>query len=352
MKFLTWGGNISGGFLRSKVDQESRGDIAFNIELAELADQIGVEGILYPIRYIGRIGGTEAKSGQLDPLAIVSAMAMKTSNVHLIAAILPSFIHPVTLAKAGATLDVISNGRFHINLVSGWFKSEQETFGIEWIKHEDRYRRSYEYLQIVKGLWTEDNFNFAGDFYKIQNGSLNPKPVQSPYPAIYQGGNSVQSQQVAAKLSDVYFMNGAPIDELIPQINDVTNFASDEGRSLQFAVAAYVIARETEEEALAEYHEILKYADEAAINNFKQSKETTGMWKNAKTISDFVANNEGFRTELIGSYEQVAEKLNQLQEIGIDKVLLAFRYPLQELPVFFEKVAPRVKDVSLTANTK
>ena len=179
MKFLTWGGNISGGFLRSKVDQESRGDIAFNIELAELADQIGVEGILYPIRYIGRIGGTEAKSGQLDPLAIVSAMAMKTSNVHLIAAILPSFIHPVTLAKAGATLDVISNGRFHINLVSGWFKSEQETFGIEWIKHEDRYRRSYEYLQIVKGLWTEDNFNFAGDFYKIQNGSLNPKQVQS-----------------------------------------------------------------------------------------------------------------------------------------------------------------------------
>lgn len=350
MEFLTWGGNISGGFLRAKVAQEDRNDIAYNIELAQLAERLGVSGILYPIRYVGRIGGTGVESGQLDPLTVISAMAMKTEKIHMLAAVLPGFIHPVTLAKIGATIDVISNGRFHINLVSGWFKAEQEAFGIEWIHHADRYRRSAEYLQVVKGLWTEDQFSFDGEFYNIERGTLSPKPIQKPYPAIYQGGNSEESQRMAAKHSDVYFTNGAPEEELTEQINKVRAFSNEENRTLQYAVAAYVIARETEEEALAEYEHILAHADEAAIAQFKSAKETKGMWKNATTISDFVANNEGFRVGLIGSYEQVAQKLRQLEDIGIDKVLLAFRYPLQELPTFFEHVAPKLQKIG--AKTK
>lgn len=348
MNFLTWGGNVSGGFLRSHVVQEKRSDITYNIELAQLADRLGVEGILYPVRYVGRIGGSASDSGQLDPLSIISAMAMKTEKVHLLAAILPGFIHPVTLAKAGATLDVISNGRFHINLVSGWFKAEQEAFGIEWIQHADRYRRSEEYLQVVKGLWTKDNFHFDGDFYKINGGTLSPKPIQKPYPAIYQGGNSEESQRIAAANSDIYFMNGAPVEELIEQIEAVQGFKNK--RTVKYAVAAYVIARETEEEAQREYAHILEQADEAAIEQFKKSKETKGMWKNAKEISDFVANNEGFRVGLIGSYEQVAEKIKALETIGIEKILIAFRHPLQELPVFYEQVVPRVNSFAL--NTK
>lgn len=341
MEFLTWGGNISGGFLRTKVEQEDRNDIAYNIELAQLAESLGVSGILYPIRYVGRIGGTGAEGGQLDPLTVISAMAMKTEKIHMLAAVLPGFMHPVTLAKIGATVDVISNGRFHINLVSGWFKAEQEAFGIEWIQHADRYRRSAEYLQVVKGLWTEDHFSFNGDFYQIKNSTLTPKPVQKPYPAIYQGGNSEESQRIAAKYSDVYFMNGAPNNELAEQIENVRKFSAAHNRKLQYAVAAYVIARETEEEALAEYQYIIENADETAIAQFKASKETKGMWKNATEISDYVANNEGFRVGLIGSYEQVAQKLRSLEDIGIDKVLLAFRYPLKELPTFFENVVSK-----------
>ncbi|RLL47055.1 LLM class flavin-dependent oxidoreductase [Oceanobacillus piezotolerans] len=349
MNYLTWGANINGGYLRSKIPQETSNDVPYNIELAQLADNLGMEGILYPIRYVGRIGGSNNTDGQFDPLTLISAMATHTSRIHFLAAILPAFIHPVTLAKAGATIDHISNGRFHINLVSGWFKSEQEAFGIDWIKHQERYRRSDEFLQVVKGLWTEDNFSFDGKFYKIQDASLHPKPLQKPYPAVYQGGNSTSSQQVAAKYADVYFMNGAPIEELKPQIDAVTKLAAEKNRTLSFAVAAYVIARETEEEALTEYEEILKHADEASIAQFQKSKETQGMWKNAKTISDFVANNEGFRTGLIGSYEQVTEKILELESIGVSKILLALRYPIKELPLFFEHVVP--KTVSFTFNT-
>mgnify|MGYP001384023852 FL=1 len=351
MKFLTWGANVGGGFLRAKVEQETRYDMAYNIELARLADQIGVHGILYPIRYVGGIGGHRGASGQLDPLAVVGAVAAYTSRVKLLAAVLPGFLHPVTLAKIGSTLDIISNGRFHINLVSGWFREEQEKFGIEWVEHSERYRRSEEYLQVVKGLWTRDDFTFHGKYYNIRGGSMNPKPVQKPYPAIYQGGNSEPSQRIAAKHSDVYFMNGAPVEELERQIGTVGGLARRENRTLQYAVAAFVIARETEEEALAEYEAIIANAEEEAIARFKASMDTRGMWKNAKTVSDYVANNEGFRTGLIGSYEQVANRLRELEAVGVDQVLLAFRHPLKELPIFFERVEPLVNAPKIRASS-
>lgn len=342
MKFVTWGANLSGGLLRANVEQSHEGSLEYNRKFVQLAESLHVNSILFPIRYVGKVGGTDTQGGQLDPLSVIAALAAETKNIHLIAAVLPGFMHPATLAKISSTIDVISNGRFHINLVSGWFKEEQEQFGIEWIKHEDRYKRSTEYLQVLKGLWTEDNFSFEGQFYNIKNATLNPKPVQKPYPAIYQGGNSAESQEMAGLLSDYYFMNGAPVNELQEQIESVSRFASQHSRKVKFAVAAFVIARETAEEAQKEFDYIIDNADTSAIEQFKSRKETKGMWKNATSVSDFVANNEGFRTGLIGSYEEVAEKLNQLKEIGIEKVLLAFRQPMDELPVFFEKVVPLI----------
>lgn len=112
-----------------------------------------------------------------------------------------------------------------------------------------------------------------------------------------------------------------------------------------------MIARETEEEALAEYEAIIANAEEEAIARFKASMDTRGMWKNAKTVSDYVANNEGFRTGLIGSYEQVANRLRELEAVGVDQVLLAFRHPLKELPIFFERVEPLVNAPKIRASS-
>lgn len=344
MKFVIWGANLGGGFLRANVDEEGDSSIDYNRQLVRVAEKYNVDSILYPIRYIGNIGGNEPNSGQLDPLTVITAMAGETKNIHFIAAVLPGFIHPATLAKIGSTIDIISNGRFHINLVSGWFKEEQEMFGLQWIEHSERYKRSSEYIEVLKGLWTKDHFSYDGDYYQIKNATLTPKPIQKPYPAIYQGGNSSDSQAMAGRLSDFYFMNGAPIEELKKQIRSVNETAKQYNRSIKFAVNAFVIAKKSKEEAQSEYQYIINHADETAIAQFNNRKETKGMWKNATTLSDFVANNEGFRTGLIGSYEEVAEKINDLKEIGIDKILLTFRYPLKEIPIFFNQVVPHLKD--------
>ncbi|WP_236631817.1 LLM class flavin-dependent oxidoreductase [Anoxybacillus sp. UARK-01] len=341
LQFSIWGSNLSGGFLRARVEENQEWSFDYNRKLVKTAEQLNVASVLFPVRYIGSIGGhSPEKHGQLDPLAIIAALAAETKRIHLIAAVLPAFIHPATLAKIGATIDRISNGRFHINLVSGWFKQEQEAFGLEWIAHEERYKRSIEYLEVLKGLWTQDHFSFDGTYYKIKNATLLPKPTQKPYPAIYQGGNSKEAQEMAGRLSDYYFMNGAPIEELKKQIQSVRAIASRYGRWIKFAVNAFVIARATTDEALSEYQFIIDNADEAAIEQLQKRTETKGMWKNASVLPDFVANNEGFRTGLIGSYKEVAEKINALQDIGIDKVLLTFRFPLVELPEFYDHVVP------------
>lgn len=343
MEFIIWGSNLAGGFLRSSIEQNTEGSFEYNKTLIKLAEKLDINAVLFPIRYIGNIGGNgSAEEGQLDALTIATALLAETKNIHLIAAVLPGFIHPATLAKIGSTIDVISNGRFHINLVSGWFKKEQETFGIEWINHEDRYRRSTEYLEVLKGLWSQDNFSYEGDFYTIKNATLTPKPIQKPYPSIYQGGNSKDAQVMAGVHSDVYFMNGAPIVELQKQIENVNEIAKRKGRTIKFAVNAFVIARKTTEEASREFQSIIDHADEEAIQQFRNRKETLGMWKNATQLSDFVANNEGFRTGLIGSYDEVIAKLQELSSVGIEKVLITFKEPLKELPEFHKHISTKL----------
>jgi dimethylsulfone monooxygenase len=334
-----WGANISGGFLRSEAEQEKDGSFAYNLRLTQLADALGVDAILFPTRYLGGLGGGDGSDGQLDSLSIVGALAAHTERIHFISAVLPGFVPPVTLAKMGATLDVITSGRWHVNLVSGWFQGEQEMFGVPWMSHSERYRRSEEYLQVVKGLWQHEEFSFRGDYYQIHAGRIRPFPVQKPYPAIFQGGNSEEAQIMAGKLSDWYFMNGAPLDELQRQMNRVREVAALHNRQVRFAVNAFVIARETEREALEEFQYIVERADLTAINKFKNhARGAAGMWSRAAAISDFVANNEGFRTGLVGSYQQVREKIDELHRAGIDMILTAFRHPLDELGPFFEEV--------------
>ncbi|AJY74775.1 LLM class flavin-dependent oxidoreductase [Paenibacillus beijingensis] len=340
-----WGSNIAGGFLRSAIEQDRDASYAYNLKLAQLADRLGYDAMLLPVRYIGGIGGGDSATGQLDPVTTAAALAASTERIRFISAVLPGFIPPVTLAKMGATIDHISSGRWHVNLVTGWFQEEQEMFGLPWIAHEERYARSEEYLEILKGLWQQETFSFEGRYYSIKEGRIRPFPYQRPYPAIFQGGNSQAARSMAGRLSDWYFMNGAPLDEIKEQIREVSGIASSHGRTVRFAVNAFVVARETEQEARAEYDRILELADRAAIRQFQErAKGAKGMWGNASSVSDFVANNEGFRTGLIGSYDQVARKIKELESAGVQMLLTAYRFPLQETVHFHDHVLPLIRD--------
>jgi alkanesulfonate monooxygenase len=122
-------------------------------------------------------------------------------------------VDPTVAAKQIASIDNYSDGRIAVNIVSGWFKGEFTAIGDWWLDHSERYRRSNEFICCLRGIWKapEDKgypITSSGDFYRFTNYHLSPKPVQKPHPEIFQGGNSDDTRNNGAEVSDWYFMNG------------------------------------------------------------------------------------------------------------------------------------------------
>ena len=148
----------------------------------------------------------------------------------------PGLWQPAVLAKLGATADHLCNGRFAVNVVSGWFKDEFTHLGEPWLEHDERYRRSAEFLQVLRKIWTEDDVDFRGDFYRIHDFTLKPKPLNTPErpnPEIFQGGNSTAARRNGGHYADWYFSNGKDFDGVTEQIVEVRDHARDAGREVQ-----------------------------------------------------------------------------------------------------------------------
>lgn len=158
------------------------------------------------------INPRNAELDQLETWTTAAALAEATHSIEIIAAVKPLLFHPVVLAKMALGIDAISGGRFAINLVSAWFKPEMEKSGISFLPHDQRYRYSEEWLQVVKALWSGEKVNFRGDRFQIQDLNLLPRPVAQPHPRVYLGGESDPAKALAAEAADIFFLNGRPIE--------------------------------------------------------------------------------------------------------------------------------------------
>src|SRR5699024_3022132 len=255
---------------------------------------------------------------------------------------------PAVYAKMLATLDHVTNGRAAVNVVSGWLKDEFLAYGEEWIDHDKRYKRSEEFIRVLRAMFTEESANFSGDYYNLKNAPMKPKPEGSL--PIFQGGNSQDAKEMAARVSDYYFMNGNSLEGFEKQINTVKELAEKEGREVKFAVNGFAIVRDTEEEAVQLLRDIVSNADDKAVKGFQEavkeagqsSKEKDGMWANSYK-EDLVQYNDGYKTGLIGTAEQVANRIIELKKIGVDLVLTGHFHYEEDLRRFGEEVIPLVK---------
>lgn len=216
----------------------------------------------------------------------------------------------------------------------------------------------------MKGIWTQEQFNFKGDFYQFHDYPLKPKPVSRPgrpHPEIFQGGNSIDARENAATVSDYYFMNGNTLEGFQTQIKDVKEKAAREGRldEVKFALNGFVIARKTEEEAIRVLQEIQGKANKEAVEAFGDAVQNagastankTGMWANSK-FEDLVQYNDGFKTKLIGTPEQIADRILLLKSLGVDILLTAFLHYDEEIQQFGEDVLPLVRKLEAAGRGK
>jgi alkanesulfonate monooxygenase len=345
-----WVPNVSGGLVISKIPQNTSWDLASNVRYAKTAEATGFEYALTQIRFTASYGA----ANQHESVSFSQALLHNTERLKVIAAILPGPWNPVVVAKQIASIDNYTNGRIAVNIVSGWFKGEFTSIGQWWLEHSERYRRSNEFIRALKGIWTagEEGFTFGGDFYQFRDYHLAPKPLQKPHPEIFQGGNSDDARTNGAEVSDWYFMNGNDLDGFRDQIADVKARAKKVGREdhVRFAVNGFVILRDTEPEAIRVLQEIQGKADTEAVNAFRDAVQQAGastgnkkgMWANSK-FEDLVQYNDGFKTKLIGTKEQIADRILLLKSLGVNLVLTAFLHYEEEIERFGKEVLPLVR---------
>ena len=216
--------------------------IRWHAEAAVRAEQAGFEYALSQIRFTAGYGA----ENQHESVAFSHALLAATTKLKVIAAILPGPWQPALAAKQLATIDQLTNGRIAVNIVSGWFKGEFQAIGEHWLEHDERYRRSEEFIRALKGIWTQDDFTFKGDFYRFNNYTLKPKPLGQP--EVFQGGSSRAARDMAARVSDWYFTNGNTPEGIKAQVDDIRTKAAANNHSVKVGVNAFIIARDTAEE--------------------------------------------------------------------------------------------------------
>jgi len=346
IKFAYWVPNVSGGLVVSKIEQRTSWDIDYNRKLAQIAEQAGFEYALSQIRFTAGYGAEY----QHESVAFSHALLASTHKLRVIAAILPGPWHPAVLAKQIATIDQLTEGRIAVNVVSGWFRGEFTAIGEPWLEHDERYRRSEEFINVIKGIWTQDNFSFQGDFYRFHDYNLKPKPLQQPHPEIFQGGSSRAARDMASRVSDWYFTNGNTVEGIKAQVDDIRAKAAANNHTVKIGVNAFIIARDTEAEARSVLAEIIEKADPDAVHAFgdaarqagQASPEGEGNWAKS-TFEDLVQYNDGFKTNLIGTPQQIAERIVALKAVGVDLVLGGFLHFQEEVAYFGEKILPLVR---------
>lgn len=332
---------IFGGWLRNVEDENMPPTFDYAKKVIQSAESWGYDTTLIAELYLNDIKGPEKSS--LEAWSTAAGLAAVTDKIEIMTAIRPGFHNPAVAAKMAANIDHISNGRFTLNVVSAWWEEEARQYGGIFTEHDERYERTEEFLAVLKGLWTEDTFSYKGKFYEINEAKLSPKPVQKPNPILYAGGESPKGKAVIANNCDAYVMHGGTVAEIAVKIQDMQTKRKEYGKDefTSFGMAAYVICRDTEEEAKNELARITDVKESSAYAGFDDFVNKSQLEQQIK-LQDYSVSNRGLRPGLIGTPEQIAKKILEFEDAGITLLLLQFSPQLEEMKRFSDQVMPLV----------
>lgn len=326
MRFGYWT-PVYGGFLRNVQDEGMPATWDYIRKVSTLADRLGFELTLVPELYLNDRKGVNAPN--LEAWSLATAITAITENLEILTAIRPGYHTPQITAKKLSTLADISNNRFSLNVVAAWWEEEAKQFGGVFPSHDDRYVHCTEFVNALRGLWSHTPYSQHGRYFNFEDTVVEPKPATTP--KIYAGGESEGGREAIAKFADSYVTHGGTIEELREKIFDVNARRSRlQGAPFEtIGMSAYVIIRDTEAEARAELERITtvdpRSPGYASFEDFIQhSKLNIEVSKREYSVGT-----RALRPELVGTPEQVAEKIANYQAAGVN-LLLIQASPLDE----------------------
>ena len=328
---------VFGGWLRNVDDENMSATWEYARDLAIRAEQIGFDLTLIAELNLNDIKGADAPT--LDAWSTAAALAAVTKTQEIMVAVRPTFHAPALLAKQAANIDRISGGRLSLNVVSSWWADEARAYGVQFEQHEDRYARTAEWLEVTNRLWTNEDVSFTGNYYYVHSGMLSPKPVQTPRPLLYAGGESEAAKEMIAARCDGYVMHGDPPAKIGERIADMRARRERlELPPLLYGVSAYSIVRATESEAENERARITDVKQSAAgYANYQQWLSGTKLEQQV-SLEDYSVSNRGLRSGLVGTPAQVKAQIAAFAAVGVDFVLLQCSPQREEMERFARDV--------------
>jgi FMNH2-dependent dimethyl sulfone monooxygenase len=328
---------VFGGWLRNVDDENMQASWEYTSTLARRSENIGYDLSLIAELNMNDIKGIEAPS--LDAWSTSAALAAVTERLELMVAVRPTFHTPALFAKQAANIDHISRGRLALNVVSSWWEQEARMYGVDFERHDDRYGRTSEWLDVVDGVWKQKNFSYAGKYYKTESTVLEPKPMRHPRPPIYAGGESEAAKNLIAQKCDAYVMHGDSPQHVKAKIDDMRARREKTGLGpMQFGVAGYAFTRDSDAEVKQELARITDVKQNAkGYANYQQWLQGTQL-EQKMSIEEYSVSNRGLRSGLIGTPDAVQEQIGRFEEAGVNLLLLQFSPQLEEMERFSHSV--------------
>ena len=348
MKLGVFGQNVSHGCCITLAETTFEPTYEHSVKIARKADALGFE-LLVPVgRWRGFGGPTDFNGTCMETYTWAAAMATQTEKIMVFSTSHVPTIHPIVAAKQGATIDHISKGRWGLNIVCGWFTPEMEMFSAKQMPHDERYQYAAEWLHVIKKLWSENGFDFEGEHFRIRDGYLLPKPVQTPYPVLINAGSSPAGREFSAREVDFNFVSVDTLENGREMVRDVKRRASAYGRTIGTMTYGLVVARDTEREARRQYEYIIEKGDWEATHNIMRvlGVESGSFDAQIKQFAErFIAGWGGY--PLVGTPQQIVDQMLALGEIGIEGIILSWLDYSEEIDYFGTRVLPLMEHAGL-----
>jgi F420-dependent oxidoreductase-like protein len=271
-------------------------------DLADACETHGVGTLFRSDHYISQ--SNETGNVAHDAWTTLAGLAARTTTLRLGTLVSPAtFRLPGLLANAAATVDHVSGGRIELGLGAGWMEREHRAYGFPFPETSERLARFAEQLEIVHRLWSDERVDFHGAHYTLENAPAQPKPVQQPHPPILVGGSGTRgTAEPAARFADEYNTPFVSPEEFAAVRTRVERACEETGRTLRYSTMTGCLIGETREDAL---------------------ERARRLYGRARRDADFDSWLAGYsRRALIGSLDEVAERLREYARAGCERVML------------------------------
>lgn len=354
LKLGIFGINMRGGITLSNAPGKVEGSWEENVRYAQWADRLGLDAIIPVARWRGYGGATNLGDRSFETFTWATGLLANTERIQVFSTVHVPLIHPAMVAKMLATADAISGGRAGVNIVAGWNPEELEMFGLTQREHDERYAVADEWAEVLKQLWTTTGeSDYEGKFFQVPNGFSEPKPVQKPYPVIMNAGTSSAGRAFAAKHSDLIFAGLTKLETASEQIAEIKALArSEHGREIKVFGRGHLVVRESEEQARRDWDRI--HTEEADVEGAKNvvrmnmPNSQSADWDSLdmkRIVEGMIA---GFwALPLVGTADQVSEKIAELHEAGLDGVALSWLDFDEGLGQLEQELLPRLVERGL-----